>query len=69
MASLRSLFPLLSFDGGILYLAQFKGYRVLEVSVTWRTDRTDEIRLWRDVFTSFLALLEVRLNYYIGKYR
>lgn len=58
-----------SFDAEILYIAQLKGYRVLEIPVRWRDDRATKVRLWRDVFTSFLGLLKIRLNYYLGKYR
>lgn len=58
-----------SFDAEILYLAQLKGYRVQEVAVTWRNDRATKVRLWRDVVTSFLGLLQIRLYDYQGKYK
>lgn len=58
-----------SFDAEILYLARLKGYRVQEVPVAWRNDRATKVRLWRDVVTSFLGLLQIRLYDYQGKYK
>ncbi len=57
-----------SFDAEILYLAWLRGYRVQEIPVTWGDDRATKVRLWRDIITSFLGLLMIRLNYYLGKY-
>lgn len=57
-----------SFDAEVLYLACLKGYRVKEIPVSWRDDRATKVRLWRDVFTSFLGLLRIRLNHYLGRY-
>lgn len=57
------------FDAEILYLAQLKGYRVLEAPVTWRDDQATKVRLWRDAVTSFLGLLQIRLYDYQGKYQ
>jgi len=58
-----------SFDAEIIYLAQLKGYRVREVPVTWRDDRATKVRLWRDIFRSFLELLQVRIYDAQGKYQ
>lgn len=58
-----------SFDVEILYLAQLKGYRILEAPVTWRDNRGTKVRLWRDSITSFLGLLQIRLYDYQGKYQ
>lgn len=58
-----------SFDAEILYLASLNGYRVREIPITWRDDRATKVRLWRDVITSFLGLLVIRLNHYLGRYR
>jgi dolichyl-phosphate beta-glucosyltransferase len=58
-----------SFDAEILYLAQLKGYRVLEAPVRWRDDRATKVRLGRDIFRSFLELLQIRFNDSQGKYR
>jgi len=57
-----------SFDSETLYLSQVKGYRILEIPVTWCNDRATKVRLWRDIITSFLGLLRIRLNHYLGRY-
>lgn len=58
-----------SFDAEILYLAQLKGYQVLEIPVHWRNDERTKVKLWRDVLGSFLGLIQIRLYDYWGKYR
>jgi dolichyl-phosphate beta-glucosyltransferase len=58
-----------SFDSEILYLAKLRRYRVGEIPVVWRDDRATKVRLWRDVVTSFLGLLKIRLNHWLGRYR
>lgn len=58
-----------SFDAEILYLAHRKGYRIAEVPVTWRNDDATKVRLWKDVFTSFFGLVQIRLFDLQGKYR
>lgn len=58
-----------SFDAEILYLGHVKGYRLREIPVRWRNDHATKVRLWRDVFTSFLGLVEIRLNHSLGRYR
>ena len=58
-----------SFDAEILYLAQLKGYRILEAPVTWRDDRATKVRLGRDIFMSFIELLQIRFYDSQGKYQ
>lgn len=58
-----------SFDAEILYLARQKGYRIAEIPVTWRNDNATKVRLRRDVLTSFLGLVQIRLNDLQGKYQ
>jgi dolichyl-phosphate beta-glucosyltransferase len=58
-----------SFDPEILYLAKLKQYRVAEIPVRWRNDRATKVRLWRDVVSSFLGLLYIRLYDLRGIYR
>jgi dolichyl-phosphate beta-glucosyltransferase len=71
--SARELFTRLrlqnwSFDSELLYLASLKKYRVTEIPVTWRNDQATKVRLWKDVFASFLGLLQIRANQLLGKY-
>jgi dolichyl-phosphate beta-glucosyltransferase len=58
-----------SFDAEILYLAKVRGYRIQEIPVAWRNDTATKVRLGRDVVLSFLGLLKIRLNHWLGKYR
>jgi dolichyl-phosphate beta-glucosyltransferase len=58
-----------SFDSEILFLARIKGYRVTEIPVVWRNDRATKVRLWKDVMASFLGLLMIRWNQFMGRYR
>jgi dolichyl-phosphate beta-glucosyltransferase len=58
-----------SFDSELLYLARIKKYRVIEIPVTWRNDQATKVRLWKDIFSSFLGLLRIRVNHIFGKYR
>jgi dolichyl-phosphate beta-glucosyltransferase len=64
----RQLLGNWSFDSEILYLAKIKGYRVLEIPVTWRNDAATKVRLSRDVLSSLLGLLSIRVNHYFGRY-
>jgi dolichyl-phosphate beta-glucosyltransferase len=64
----RVRLPNWSFDSELLYLARLKKYRVIEVPVTWRNDEATKVSLWKDVFASFLGLLQIRANRLLGKY-
>lgn len=57
-----------SFDAEILYLARHRGYRIREIPVLWRNDSATKVKLWRDVLTSFLGLLQIRLYRPQGRY-
>lgn len=58
-----------SFDAEILYLARLKGHRIIEVPVQWRNDERTKVRLWRDVIGSFLGLIQIRFNAFMGRYQ
>lgn len=58
-----------SFDAEILYLAQLRGYRVQEIPVRWRNDRATKVRLWKDLFPSFLGLIRIRAYDFLGSYQ
>lgn len=57
-----------SFDAEVLYLADKLGFRVKEVPVVWSDSPNTKVRLWRDVFSSFFGLLQIRLNDLRGFY-
>jgi dolichyl-phosphate beta-glucosyltransferase len=64
----RQLLTNWSFDAELLYLASLKGYRVQEIPVRWRNDEGTKVRLWKDVLTSFIGLLRIRIYDCLGRY-
>ena len=49
-----------SFDAEIVYLAQVRGYKILESPVTWVNDTQSRVRLFRDPLLMFRDLLRIR---------
>lgn len=49
-----------SFDVEIVYLAQKKGYRLLELPVTWRNSPASRVNVIRDSIGMFVDLLRIR---------
>lgn len=49
-----------AFDVELLWLAGRLGYRVREVGVEWRNDRTSHVRLWRDGTRMLLDVVRFR---------
>lgn len=64
----RQLLPDWSFDAEILYLATLHQYRIKEIPVRWRNDQATKVRLWRDIVSSFLGLVRIRVNHWVGRY-
>lgn len=58
-----------SFDCEILFIARLKNYRVAEIPVSWRNAKGTKVRLWKDAVGSFLGLVEIRWNQWLGRYR
>jgi len=58
-----------SFDCEILFIARLKNYRVAEIPVSWRNAKGTKVRLWKDAVGSFLGLVEIRCNQWLGRYR
>jgi len=52
--------PGFSFDVEIVFLAQRRGYRLLEVPVTWRNSEQSRVRLLSDPLLMFWDLLKIR---------
>ncbi len=52
--------PGFSFDVEIVYLAQKRGYRLLEIPVTWCNSEQSRVRLLRDPLLMFWDLLKIR---------
>ena len=58
-----------AFDSEILFIAQKHGLRILESPVIWRHQHNSKVRLFKDIFTSLMGLLEIRLNDAKGLYQ
>jgi dolichyl-phosphate beta-glucosyltransferase len=52
--------PGFSFDVEIVFLSQHRGYRLLEIPVTWRNSEQSRVRLLRDPLLMFWDLLKIR---------
>ena len=57
-----------SFDAEILYLAQRRGYRIMEVPVTWHDERGTTVRIGRDAVRALRGLFRIRWNAAGGQY-
>ena len=64
----RQTLPGFGFDVEILYIARKRGYRILEVPVTWVYRSSSRVEPVRDTFRMFTDLLRVRLNNLRGRY-
>jgi len=49
-----------SFDAEILYLAQRRGYRILETGVTWRNSPQSRVSILSDPLRMFFEMLKIR---------
>jgi dolichyl-phosphate beta-glucosyltransferase len=56
------------FDVEALFIARRRGYRVVEIPVTWRNDAATRVGNWRG-FLAFLDLARIRANAVRGLYR
>ena len=65
----RQTLPGFGFDVEILYIARKRGYRILEVPVTWVYRSSSRVEPVRDTFRMFTDLLRVRLNDLRGRYQ
>jgi dolichyl-phosphate beta-glucosyltransferase len=58
-----------AFDVEVLFLAQRLGFRIYEMPVTWIDSPNTSVRMIRDSFSMFAALLQIRLNSLRGLYK
>ncbi len=49
-----------SFDAEVLYLAQRRGYKILESPVVWRNDPQSKVRMFRDSLKMFQDIMRIR---------
>jgi dolichyl-phosphate beta-glucosyltransferase len=64
----RSVVDDFSFDAEILFLAQRRGYRIMEVPVTWHDERGTKVNMARDAVRALRGLLRIRVNAVRGVY-
>ncbi len=57
-----------SFDVEALFIAQSRGFRIVETPVTWRNDAATRVTMLRG-WLAFLDLMRIRLNAVRGLYR
>ena len=57
-----------SFDAEILFLAQWRHYRIKEVPVRWHDERGSKVNMLRDGLRALRGLLRIRQNSLMGRY-
>ncbi len=57
-----------SFDVETLFVARRRGYRIVEIPVTWRNDAATRVGMLGG-FLAFPDLLRIRFNQWLGRYR
>lgn len=57
-----------AFDAEIIFLAQKKGYKVVEVPVRWANSPNTRVSAIRDSARMFAELVKIRMNYIAGIY-
>ncbi len=70
----RQLFPLQTikgwgFDVEILFIAQRRGMRIVEVPINWYYANRSQVRPVQDTYNMVREVLKVRLNAWRGRYR
>ena len=58
----------MAFDAEVLYIAQRRGWRIVEVPITWRIDTDSRVRLFQDSLGMGKDLLAIRWNGWRGYY-
>jgi dolichyl-phosphate beta-glucosyltransferase len=58
----------MSFDVEVLYIARRRGYKIVEVPITWQFDADSRVRLVRDSMRMAADLLTIRRNAARGQY-
>lgn len=58
-----------AFDSEILFLASYYNFPLSEVPVRWANSPETKVHIVKDTITSFAALLQIRWNQLVGKYK
>jgi len=57
-----------SFDAELFWIAERRGYRHAELAVRWTDQAGTSVKLWRDVVTTLIGLVRIRLYALRGVY-
>ena len=57
------------FDAEILFIAKKNNFKIRTLPVVWSHQESSKVRLVKDIFTSFLELLQIRYNNWQGLYK
>jgi dolichyl-phosphate beta-glucosyltransferase len=57
-----------SYDAEILFLAQWRGYQLKEVPVSWHDERGSKVNMLRDGLRALRSLFQIRQNSLLGRY-
>ena len=57
-----------TFDVEVLFIAQRRGYRIVEVPIQWYYFPASRIKVMRDSVNMFMDLFKIRLNWMKGLY-
>ena len=57
-----------SFDVEVLFIAQHRGYRIVELPIQWYFNPESKISVWRDSLKMGMDLLRIRWNSLRGAY-
>lgn len=56
------------FDVEILYLAQKRGYHIVEIPIQWYYHAESKVYPWRDTYRMFFDVMRIRYNDFRGRY-
>jgi dolichyl-phosphate beta-glucosyltransferase len=64
----RALLERWAYDSELLFLAKKLRYKITELPVSWKNRKDTRVVLGRAVITSFIDLIRIRLNDFLGRY-
>src|SRR5262249_37910262 len=59
----------IGFDIELLYIAQKRSYKIVEVPIDWYFDADSRMRMVSDSLNIFREMVDIRLNWYKGHYK
>ncbi len=58
-----------AFDTELIYIALLQGFKIHEIPVIWRDQGDSKVRLGREILSSLVSLMQIRINGLKGVYR